>query len=991
MQKVLLCLFAEFFLLMLAGGQSIVAHHFKLYSTKEGLGSPNVRRTFQDSKGFIWCATQDGLYRFNGKRFTGYNKMNPTGQRLSESVVMDMLEHKGLLWVATAFGGIDAIDIIDGQVKYRFNGQQTPGFSDAVLWSLANMGDTLFIGSTKGLYALDMHQKRLIERHSFEPALPESLLITKIKVDSHTQTLWVFARDIGVYALHSKTLTRRAFLPEKNDYLDGDIDADHSVWAGTREGIKKYTLTGQTVQVATNPLPLVSASQGSYIYAVRIAANNLYFSNKNNLVKADLRTGQYTHIKGNAYNNNPEWTSEVFGIMVDNKGFLWLSCMHGLAFSNNRPAAFSSYSSSVESQEKIGQARTIYPYNDSMVVVCAEDGLYRVNINTGSISAIDKTHAYLFCFKDHNNKLIVTNDANSYVLQDQRLIPLHDQYPEFSKTGGAVLINSVTAASDSLFILGTENKRGVFAWDIVNHRLVNIMDNNPTLTKEDYIINNVFKDRSGMVWILADNVVMLFDTRRNSIRKLDLQNPHTAKKYKIFFDIQELDDRFYIASYGSGIIVLNNKFEFVEEITTVNGLANNGVYKLLNVGDSALLVTTNNGLSSVPLKSGPIRNYYLADGLQSNEFEEFSAAKRGNTFFAGGAYGFTVIHPERIVRNTLSTELYWSNINMETSSGTKDSLNLRLNALDIPNNAIQTTVYFSALNFANPGRTVFAYRIKELQRDWINIGNRDFINLIGLNPGKYTLEVTAFNEDGVESIKPIELQLHFLPKWYQTLWFQLLIALLTAGLVYAFFRYRLKQIRARQQIRKDMAGDLHDDIGATLNSVKVFMHLIRRDPGKNEHVEQAEESLSQATTGLRDMIWVLDDSEDTLSELLDRIKKFAVPITSAQQIVFDAVMDSGINQRQISKTEKRNLLLIAKECVNNSVKYAQCKKITIDIQQQNGKMSMRITDDGKGFPVNDVKKGHGLDNIVYRSKQLRYSAEIESSPTTGTIITVKEK
>ena len=71
------------------------------------------------------------------------------------------------------------------------------------------------------------------------------------------------------------------------------------------------------------------------------------------------------------------------------------------------------------------------------------------------------------------------------------------------------------------------------------------------------------------------------------------------------------------------------------------------------------------------------------------------------------------------------------------------------------------------------------------------------------------------------------------------------------GDVYAFYRYRVQQIKKQQQIRKDIAGDLHDDIGSTLNTVKIFTHLAKKDPTKEEYFSRIEESLIQASIGFK--------------------------------------------------------------------------------------------------------------------------------------------
>src|SRR4029079_3568908 len=125
------------------------------------------------------------------------------------------------------------------------------------------------------------------------------------------------------------------------------------------------------------------------------------------------------------------------------------------------------------------------------------------------------------------------------------------------------------------------------------------------------------------------------------------------------------------------------------------------------------------------------------------------------------------------------------------------------------------------------------------------------------------------------------LTLIFLPKWYQTAWFKASIILFVSGLFYGFYRLRLSQIKKQQQIRHEIASDLHDDLGATLNSVRLFTKLAETSPKKEEYIQQIRDSISTAYLGLRDMIWVLDDTGDTVEDLLKRIKQFAQPIANA--------------------------------------------------------------------------------------------------------------
>jgi signal transduction histidine kinase len=233
------------------------------------------------------------------------------------------------------------------------------------------------------------------------------------------------------------------------------------------------------------------------------------------------------------------------------------------------------------------------------------------------------------------------------------------------------------------------------------------------------------------------------------------------------------------------------------------------------------------------------------------------------------------------------------------------------------------------------------------------------------------------------------LVLVFLPKWYQTWWFKLLVFAIALSIIYAFYRYRIRQIKKQHEIRKNIATDLHDDLGSTLNSVKLFTNLAISGVKQEESLQQVKDNLTEATMSLRDMIWVLDDSLDTVDELITRLKQFTIPVASASNINAIIKADNEVNDRQLTKEEKRNLFLICKEAVNNSIKYSGADKINVHIKGSGKKIAILITDNGKGFNVDEVKKGYGLKNMQYRAGQVKYTIALQSSPGKGTSVEIK--
>ena len=160
--------------------------------------------------------------------------------------------------------------------------------------------------------------------------------------------------------------------------------------------------------------------------------------------------------------------------------------------------------------------------------------------------------------------------------------------------------------------------------------------------------------------------------------------------------------------------------------------------------------------------------------------------------------------------------------------------------------------------------------------------------------------------------------------------------------------------------------------------------MARREPQKEEHLNQVEKSLTEAVASLKDIIWVLDDAQDTIDQFTERIKKFALPVTLANDIHFECQVELEASDFILSKMEKKNFWMIVKETINNSIKYAECKNIKVLIQRIDHKVAITIKDDGKGFDHSTVAHGHGLKNIVYRAKQIHYRAEIISSAGNGT-------
>ncbi|MBO9564537.1 MAG: hypothetical protein J7621_17285, partial [Niastella sp.] len=545
---------------------------------------------------------------------------------------------------------------------------------------------------------------------------------------------------------------------------------------------------------------------------------------------------------------------------------------------------------------------------------------------------------------------------------------------------------------DSVVFLASQNKKGIYVWRIKEKVLSVINDSSSPVRLKDLRINRLFLDQDNVLWIVCDDILSKWDLTTNKVSHFDIRMPGSTANLHILMDIAGTGNRKWLAVYGVGIVEIDNDGNFKRLISSRDGITNLGLYKVFNVSDSLLIATSNDGLFIYNENQRKLFRYASEDGLHSANFEETSGAIFGSYLFVGGIHGFTRVNLDKLLFHYEVPVCYFNGIRLKRSDGVVlDTTNLFLRSLEVPNDVVQVSIHFTGLYLSGPEKLSFRYRIKNIESGWIDVKNKTFVDLIGLYPGTYDIEIVAYNEN-MDKSRPIVLTLIFLPKWYQTWWFRSMVALLLMGILYGLYRLRLSQIRKEQQIRQRIASDLHDDIGSTLNSVKVFTNLAIMKPENNiSYLEQLKEGVQGAIVGVRDMVWVLDDKQDTVDHLVGRIELFINPLATAQHIVFEKSVDATLADRMLRKEEKRNLYLIIKEALNNSIKYSSASTLQLRIyKSSHDKCCIAIQDNGVGFDLASVQRGNGLNNLQFRAQQIRYSIVINTAPGKGTLIVLSK-
>lgn len=969
---------------------------FKTYSFAQGLKSYNIFKTRQDAFGFIWIATQDGLFRFNGKSFEVLKNNTGSGSSTMGNVLSDLeIGTDNKVYTVDYYYGVDIIDAATWEVNYigseGNNKYKLPNY-----WIEKICVDkqlNLWLGG-KGYIAFKRKTDRSFIILDKLPGFTGDINVSFIKqVSENIVALGVI--NYGVLFYNINTLQQSDFIKLNDDefaatavndiYQNGD-----TAFAITNTTIFKGTMNGnkwQTIKRYSPPAlqKLLTTS------VVADKKNGLWIGTNAGIVYFNTLTEQSVAYK--ADKKRPGWLKDNYinNLMIDNQDNLWISTFNLLQMVSLKASQFRSYSGDKPGSDYMEHIYSLVAKSKTEIFCTGTDGLYITNLETGDTKRISGSNTLGLvhhiekieenCWLLSADKGMFAYDPLTQQISQERLL---QKFPEWN----ACKENYFNAAyrKGDVWYWASEEREGLVKWDKQNHTLQKFKAGTiRTGGLTENHIRNIKTDREGFLWVLSDATLSKFNMEKDTVESIVyFKNNKNAPNASLYFDMYDDGNTLWFASYGAGLCGYNKKSKDWRFINEQNGLCNNSVYSILPENDSVFWASTNMGLSRVNHFTKLCSNYYYEDGLQDNSFDEKGGLAFEDKLLFGGINGFTAVDLKKQQNSSDNFPVFIHYVEYYVNNEKFSTRKLNWDKLDLPNGTNSIEVFLSALTFTENHKIKFGYKIEGIHKDYIETANSNSIILNALGYGTYNISIGYRKANGIYIKDALKITICIKPKWYQTWWFKLLLFSLTAGVIYAFYRYRLRQINKQHAIRKSIATDLHDDLGSTLNSVKVFTNLAISGVKQEESLQQAKENLQEATMGLRDMIWVLDDSLDTVDELVTRLKQYAIPVTNASKIETIIKADSKVNSRQLTKEEKRNIFLICKEAINNSIKYSNASQIEVSITAGGKKIQVVVADNGKGFNVDEVKSGYGLKNMQYRAGQIKYRLTLTSAQDKGT-------
>jgi len=312
------------------------------------------------------------------------------------------------------------------------------------------------------------------------------------------------------------------------------------------------------------------------------------------------------------------------------------------------------------------------------------------------------------------------------------------------------------------------------------------------------------------------------------------------------------------------------------------------------------------------------------------------------------------------------------------------------NGASLPYESNDLQFVLSAPAFYDPSEISFKYRLKGADDEWQTTqpGER-VLRYALLPPGNYQFEAIATNKKGREQPQQIDFEITINKPWWKQWWFYGLILLLIGCAVFILEENRVKQLLRVEKVRRTIASDLHDDIGATLSSINIYTELAKKDANNAGYLNTIQQHTTEVIGKLDDLIWSINPRNDSFAQLISRMHSYAASLLQVKNISCNFQYTAGQLQEKIPVQVKQNLYLIFKELINNVIKHSGAENAEVKMEIRDSVVHFSVKDDGKGFDRNETNAGrNGLENIRERVQNLRGKCVITAAPQIGTKVAI---
>ena len=777
----------------------------------------------------MWFATDEGLNKYDGYRFTVYKYSPENKNSLSSNYVYDLLEdNTGNVWVGTAVG-------LD---KYN---REKDAFIHYSLGAPANVKDIfqdsknrLWVGAMTGLYLLNTATGGFSTfKHDDKDAHSLSNNFVHGIAEDREGRLWVATHD-GANRFDPQT---GRFLCYRNDPRDPKSiganiikavykDSHDNIWLGTQgSGIALFNSgDGSFTNYRHNDADPKSISHNDILSFTEDNDGRLWVGTENGGISVfDDAANTFSCYQYDINNHTSLSNNSVYSLYRDDIGNMWAGTWSGgVNFLPRYGNKFRHYGVEPGNSKSLGNNIVLYIGGDS-------EGNLWIGTDGGGMDRFSrKTQTFTHYRHDDNN---VNSPRSNYVLSVIEMEPgllaigYHRGGFDLFNTKTGVFIHDVPGYKESnTFSLLTVNAMfkdhegrlwmgvwggGVNVYDPRNKSFVRY-HNDPadSNTIDNDFIHVIYENREGELFVATEAGLNKLDKENNRFVHYH-HNPLDKKSLSNNLIESMQEDREGNTWMGTvnGLNLYNRKTNNFTVYTEKDGFSNSVIKGIQEDQQGNLWVSSNQGLSKFNVRTNTCRNYSISDGLQGSEFKSRSSyvAPDGEMFF-GGPNGFNAFYPDRIQDNNFIPPVYITDFqvfNKPVAVDDKDSiLHQQISETKEIRLLYKQSVFtfgFSALNYTLPEKNLYAYKLEGFDKNWIDAGSKRTATYTNLDPGEYTFMVMGSNNDGLWNREPARVKLIVLPPFWLTWWFRITVSVLVAAVIFAVYRRRINRITAQRK------------------------------------------------------------------------------------------------------------------------------------------------------------------------------------------------
>jgi signal transduction histidine kinase/ligand-binding sensor domain-containing protein/CheY-like chemotaxis protein len=805
---------------------------FRHLTIADGLSQNAVQAIVQDSRGFMWFGTKDGLNRYDGYQFVVFRHDTFDSTAISDSEISALLEDKaGRLWVGTRGGGLSRFD----RARERFD--RFPSGPRRPITALAEDQDGLWVGTDgEGLFRLGHNGS--FTRVVHDSASPNSLSddrINALAVDKRGE-LWV-GTEAGLDRLDRTTSGPLRFMRYRSGpglptgLIDSSITALHEdargrLWIGSIPGVSMLDSARSRITHFYHRYRTFRYGWGEALDLQVDGTGLVWVATSSELMRLDPATGAYRYFMHDQLDPQGINSNLPTTIYRDRSDVLWIGTNgYGLNLHDpkanrfglfRRPAAF-------PGQRPSRQAGfSVYTlFEDAARTIWIDAGLlYRWNRATGALATFETSNDRPDDFGNTRVWGMVEDPPGVLWVGGDRGLFRHEV-----ATGRAQLYRHDPADLGGLkeqVVYDVFRDRDGTLWTVTENYLARLADpkagrfvshtykERPTTGQ--WVFPSTVQDADGFLWLGSNDGLARFDPASGAFRHYtrDPARPTSISHNAIRAILPDPQNpRFlWIGTAGGGLNRFDRQTEEFLHITEKDGLPNNVVYGVLPDASGKLWLSTNKGIARFDPETRRFRNFDANDGLQSNEFNSGASFRSpsGELFF-GGIYGFNYFRPEEIRDNPHLPPVVITGFRrgnrFETLRDSGTALATTISETDTLHLSYRDAVIgfeFAALEYSAPAKNRYAYRLVGFNDQWIESSAVRSATYTNLPPGRYTFEVRGSNNDGVWNESGVSLAIFIAPPWWQTRWAYALYALLVLSMLYAARQYEMNRLRLKSRL-----------------------------------------------------------------------------------------------------------------------------------------------------------------------------------------------